>query len=92
MDLEAQKKLDQKDHSTLEINSPKVGGIGKKWRKTLQKMSTSIGFPLKLRKLVNFTNFLSFNGNPMEVDNFCRVFLYFLPMPPTLGELIFKVE
>tara|TARA_B000000460_G_scaffold176015_1_gene125509 strand:- start:168 stop:554 length:387 start_codon:yes stop_codon:yes gene_type:complete len=91
-DIEAQKNLDQKNHSSMEINSPKVGGSSKKWCKTLPKYTTSIGFLLKSEKLMNFTNFLIFNRNPMEVEHFGRVLLHFLLLPPTLGELISKLE
>ena len=80
-DIEPQIKLGQKNHSSLEINSSKVGGIGKKWCKTLPKYTTSIGFLLKSEKLMNFINFLTFNGNPMEVEHFGRVLHHFLPMP-----------
>ena len=76
-DIEAQKKLDQKNHSSLEINSSTVGDIGKKWSKTLPKYSTSIGFSLKIKKLVKFIDFLIFNGYPMEVEylgEFCSIF------------------
>ena len=76
-DIEAQKNLDQKNHSSLEINSSTVGDIGKKWSKTLSKYSISIGFPLKIKKSMNFTNFLVFNENPIEIGylgKFCSIF------------------
>ena len=69
-----------------------ASGLSKKWCKTLPKYTTSIGFLLKSEKLMNFINFLTFNGNPMEVEYFGRVLHHFLPMPPTLGELISKQE
>ena len=50
IDLEAQKKLDQKNDPTLEINAFKGGGIGKKLVKPLPKFQI-------------FTKFLIFNGN-----------------------------
>ena len=90
--LKHKKNLDQKNHSSLEINSSKVGGSNKKWCKTLPKYTTSIGFPLKSEKMMNFTNFLIFNGNPMEVEHFGRVLLHFLLLPPTLSELISKLK
>ena len=78
----------KKNHSSLEINSPKVGGSGKKWSKTLPKCSTSIGFALKSEKLMNFTNFLIFNGNPMEVEYRCRLLVQNLAPLMASSELI----
>ena len=83
---------DHSEQRSHEINSLEAINGAKFWTKSRHRYSTSIGFPLKIRKLVKFINFSFFNRNPMEVVYFGRVLYHFLPMPPTLGELISKLE
>ena len=72
IDLEAQKKLDQKNHSTLEINSPKGGDIAPKMGKTLAKKIEISKFQI----FIDFfkEQFLIFLNSKMLFDFFHQIF------------------
>ena len=62
--LVPQKKLDQKYHSSLEINSLKGNADDQKLNKTRLKNQTYQGFPLIIQYFVKISNFSIFSGNP----------------------------
>ena len=63
-DLEAQKILDQKYHSTLENNSLKGGDIGQKMSKSHKNIHVSLGFPLKIKIVLKIQELLDFQWQP----------------------------
>ena len=89
--LEAQKNPEQKNQSTLEINSHQVGGIPKKVGNFVQKSRFAWGFHWKSNILWKSQN-IRYQWKPQVNIDFWTKFSTFFGIPPTWCELISKVD